>query len=249
MIKKKLGVLIAGVVVVGSLAGITINLNNETKAMIQQIETLQKEVEDLNNKGKELTEEKEGLTEEKEKLNKENEDLQKNIEELKKKYSELDALYKKEIEPVSFSSNNLKTPSNATIAKLEGVLRGTGLEGLSKHYLDAEEKYGVNAIFLVALTAEESGWGNSHRARTQNNLSGYAVYSASATGSSFCSKGESILATAELLSEDYLNVDGEYYNGLSAYAVNIRYCPNDGGNWSSNIVQIAHEIVDRINSQ
>lgn len=101
----------------------------------------------------------------------------------------------------------------------------------------------------MALTAEESRWGTSNRARTQNNLSGYAVYSASAKGASFGSKGESIMATAKLIGEEYINPNGQYYNGSSIASVNIRYCPNDGGQWSSNITQIAYELVSKINSQ
>ena len=43
----------------------------------------------------------------------------------------------------------------------------------SKHM---EEKWGVNALFGVAVAAHESSWGNSHLARTRNNLFGIAAY-------------------------------------------------------------------------
>lgn len=115
--------------------------------------------------------------------------------------------------------------------------------------MKAEQTYGVNAIFLMALTAQESAWGTSYRARTQNNLSGYAVYSSDAEGVTFGSKGESIMATAKLIAEDYINSSGIYYKGASVASVNIRYCPNDGGHWSSNIIQIAYDLVSKINSQ
>lgn len=249
MIKKKIGVLIAGVVVIIFLACMGAYWRNETKSLIQQVENLQGEISSLNKKQEELTHEKNELATKNEEISKNREDLLKQIEELKKEYEELNASYQKEIEPVSFNSSNITTPSNATIRKLEGVLNGTGLQGLSEYYLKAEEDYGINSIFLVALTAEESGWGSSHRARTQNNLSGFAVYSPSSEGETFGSKGESILATAKLLSENYLTEYGKYYNGLSASAVNLRYCPNDGGNWSSNITKIANELVSKINSQ
>lgn len=128
-------------------------------------------------------------------------------------------------------------------------MKGTGLEGLGSWYLKAEQTYGVNAIFLMALTAQESDWGTSHRARTQNNLSGYAVYSSGAEGVTFSSKGESIMETAKLIAENYINPDGAYYNGVSVASVNIRYCPDDGGHWSSNIIEIAYDLVSKINSQ
>lgn len=128
-------------------------------------------------------------------------------------------------------------------------MKGTGLEGLGSWYLKAEQVYGVNAIFLVALTAQESTWGTSNRAVTQNNLSGYAVYSDSAEGATFDSKGESIMDTAKLIGEKYINPDGEYYNGTSVASVNIRYCPGDRGHWSSSITKIAYDLVNKINSQ
>lgn len=115
--------------------------------------------------------------------------------------------------------------------------------------MKAEETYGVNAIFLMALTAQESAWGTSNRAKNQNNLSGFEVYSAGAKGASFGSKGESIMATAKLISESYINSDGEHYNGTSVDSVNIKYCPDDGGYWSRSITQIANKLVLRINSQ
>lgn len=242
MIKNKVGVLIAGVVVLGVFIYLGINWRKESISLNQQLEMLKEEVEILNEK-------EVSLVEEKDRLNKEKLELQKKLEELKEEYYKLNTMYQKELEPVSFSSNNLLIASNATKNKLDKVLDGTGLEGLSQYYLEAEEIYSINSIFLVALTAEESGWGNSNRAKTQNNLSGYAVYSPSARGVTFNSKGESIMATAELLSRDYLNSNGKYYNGLSADSVNIRYCPDDDKKWSKNITQIANEIVHKINSQ
>lgn len=179
----------------------------------------------------------------------ENEVLRVELSELQEQYEELNGKYQKEIAPVSFKDWNLHSLSNGTVRKLEKGLKGTGLEGLGSWYLKAEQTYGVNAIFLMALTAQESAWGTSNRAVTQNNLSGYAVYSASAEGTTFDSKGESIMATAKLIGEKYISSNGEYYNGTSVASVNIRYCPDDGGHWSSNITQIAYDLVNKINSQ
>lgn len=132
---------------------------------------------------------------------------------------------------------------------MEKGLKGTGLEGLGSWYLEAEQTYGVNAIFLMALTAQESAWGTSNRARTQNNLSGFEVYSDSAEGAYFSSKGESIMTTAKLIGEKYISPNGKYYNGTSVASVNIEYCPNDGGHWSKSITKIAYQLLEKINSQ
>lgn len=51
-------------------------------------------------------------------------------------------------------------------------LSGGVLEGKGKAFLDAQEKYGINALFLVAITAEESAVGKSRLAYSNNNVAG-----------------------------------------------------------------------------
>lgn len=140
---------------------------------------------------------------------------------------------------------NLKEVSDISEEKLYEILEGTALQELSSHYIKYEEIYGVNAIFVVALTAEESGWGTSYRAVNHNNLSGFNINSDDSYYA-FSSKQESLEATYRLLSEEYLNEAGNYYNGLSIYNVNERYC-NDSGtySWSNNISTIINELKER----
>lgn len=190
-----------------------------------------------------------GLQEELNKTNEENNQLKQEKSKLKSDYDTLEEKYLEEITPVSYNPNNLWEKSNATVNDMTIALKGTGLESVAYYYVQAEKDWGVNAIFLASLTAEESGWGNSYRARYQNNLSGYAVYSAEAEGETFSSKEESIMATAKLICNDYLKTSGIYHNGISIYSVNIRYCPDDDGNWSNNINSIANSLVSKINNR
>lgn len=180
---------------------------------------------------------------------KEIEKVTEKYENIKKDYEELEQKYLEEITPVSFDPNNLWSKSNATVYDMTVALLGTELESLAYAYIKAEEEWGVNAIFLASLTAEESGWGSSDRAIYQNNLSGYAVYSSSAEGRTFSSKEESIMATAELICNSYLKPTGSYHRGISIYSVNESYCPNDEGKWSSNISSIAFSLVEKINNR
>ena len=100
------------------------------------------------------------------------------------------------------------------------MLKGTKLEGIEQALLNAEKEYNVNAIFLTSIVANESGWGTSKRAQTQNNLTGYAVYHDLSRGTTFSSKDQCIYGTAKLLANNYLNPNGKYYNGTSIYDVN-----------------------------
>lgn len=217
---------------------------NDTKVKSDQLENEVKELEKKNNN---LKKETEKLKSDNSTLKKTNKNLEKKNRELQASYDKLYKKHQEEIRPVSYNKSNVTSKSYASANDLEKVLAKTGLQGLGYAYVQAEKEYGVNAIFLLSITALESGWGTSNRARRDNNLSGFEVYNARSRGAVFSSKEESIMTTARLLSTHYLVKDGKNYHGLSARAVNIDYCP-DGGYWSGKVNEIASEIVSRINS-
>lgn len=138
-----------------------------------------------------------------------------------------------------YNKYNLTQVSNVSYDKLYSELKNTKLASLTSAFIEAEEKYGVNALFLTSVIALESGWGGSARAIKDNNLSGYAIYSRGSSYS-FLSKEECILETARLLGEDYLNPKGKYYNGTSVYDVNKKYSASS--DWSSKVDRIARDL-------
>ena len=71
---------------------------------------------------------------------------------------------------VTYNPYNLLEPSNITREEAYQMLEGTALQTLSNAYVYMEELYGVNAIFLMSLSAEESGWGRSSLAISNNNI-------------------------------------------------------------------------------
>lgn len=249
MNKKLAGIIAGGLLTVTTVVGAN-ELTQEIETLNSSIVQIEQESSDKDMKIKELEEEldlKESKIKEKETdikfLEDERKTLYNEIEKLKKNTNNVYTNKK-----VSFNQSNLKSRSGVDAQRLNKVLEDTGLAGLGSTYVDAERLYGVNAIFLTALTAQESGWGNSNRAKTQNNLSGYAVYSDSSAGKTFSSKSTSIYATAKLLSNDYLNPNGKYYRGGNIFEVNSVYCPNDGYDWANKITSIAHDLVQEINS-
>ena len=64
---------------------------------------------------------------------------------------------------------DLRTPSDFTADELRNGLK-KDLADLAEDFVAAEERYGVNAVFLAALAAFESGWGR-HCFR-ENNIFG-----------------------------------------------------------------------------
>ena len=109
----------------------------------------------------------------------------------------------------------------------------------------AERIHHVNAVFLMGIAAHESAWGTSRRAREDNNLTGYGVYSDSAKGINKPSKEEGLLATAETLHERYLTPGGSYYEGTSVADVNKHYCV--GNEWAGAVVGYAYQLMNKLN--
>ena len=143
---------------------------------------------------------------------------------------------------VTYNPYNLLEPSNITREEAYIMLEGTALQTLSNAYVYMEELYGVNAIYLMSLSAEESGWGRSQLAITHNNIGGIK----SSNGWMYFSDwGECLDYKARLLKNQYLSENGGYFNGYSIWNVNIKYCEQD--TWADNINSIAYGLLNKIN--
>lgn len=145
---------------------------------------------------------------------------------------------------IVFDPMNLLKKSNLIKDKAKKILKGTALEDCSDYFIECEEKYGVNAIGVMAIAVHESAWGTSRRAQEDHNLTGYGVYSDSAKGINAPSKEENLLMTAKLLKESYLTRSGSHYKGTSLMAVNESYCTS--GDWAINVTTHAYTLMDRL---
>lgn len=120
---------------------------------------------------------------------------------------------------------DLRTPSNATAEDIEKMLAGTKLAGLGQAFVDAEKTYGVNALYMMGLAAEESGYGTSNYAVKRNNLYGWgAVDSNPDLAKHFETKYSATLFVASKLKANYLTEGGAYHEGYSARSVDVHYC-------------------------
>lgn len=120
---------------------------------------------------------------------------------------------------------DLRTPSNATAEDIEKMLAGTNLAGLGQAFVDAEKTYGVNALYMMGLAAEESGYGTSNYAVKRNNLYGWgAVDSNPDLAKHFETKYAATQFVASKLKQNYLTEGGAYHEGYSARSVDVHYC-------------------------
>ena len=140
---------------------------------------------------------------------------------------------------------NVNSISNITVDDAKKMLSGTQLYPEAEAFVKAERIHHVNAVFLMGIAAHESAWGTSRRAREDNNLTGYGVYSDSAKGINKPSKEEGLLATAETLHERYLTPGGSYYEGTSVADVNKHYCV--GNEWAGAVVGYAYQLMNKLN--
>ena len=67
---------------------------------------------------------------------------------------------------------DVTAPCGLSTEELEAVLKYE-LKEYAGEFLQAEEEYGINACFIAAVAAHESGWGQSDLAKNKNNLFGW----------------------------------------------------------------------------
>ena len=129
------------------------------------------------------------------------------------------------------ASLDLTKPSNITVADLKAIGNYTGLKGLEKAFVGAEEKYGVNCLFVYAIAVIESGGGA--QCYRPNNMFGFM-------GKSFDSKSDAIYYVTQALSNNYLASNGSFFYGKTAAAVNTKYCT--GGSWHGKIENVMYKM-------
>lgn len=151
---------------------------------------------------------------------------------------------------VGFDPYNLLSPSNIAVHELETVLynvtNGHGLAPYASYFVECEQYYGINAIFMASLAAQESGWGR-YAAGNGTNLTGHGVYNSTYEGTVFGGIRENLLSTAELLLNNYLTPGGPNYYGSSIWQVNTDYCLTEDSSttdtrWAEKITSIAYKL-------
>ena len=116
----------------------------------------------------------------------------------------------------------------------------------AENFYEAEQKYGINGIFLAAIGIHESAWGTSKLASTKNNLFGYGAYDRDPEGmaNTFGDCKEGIFTVAEALETNYLSPTGSYYNGTTIEAVNTKYASDK--NWHKKIYKYMKYLYEKL---
>ncbi|UOY91613.1 SH3 domain-containing protein [Ectobacillus sp. JY-23] len=144
----------------------------------------------------------------------------------------------------------LRVSSSYTAAELDAFIRASRpdspLIGTGIYFIEAANKYNMNAAYLLSHAIVESAWGTSRIAREKNNLFGFkAVDSNPYDGAaSFATLQEGIDYCAGYIDRNYLTPDAKFYNGAflgdKARGMNVLYASDS--NWSRNISSVMHRL-------
>ena len=120
-------------------------------------------------------------------------------------------------------SLDVSKPSGVTLADLQLVSRGAFV-GIEDAFLKAEQDYGVNCLFVMAIASLESA--NGTMCFRPNNMFGFG-------GRSFSSKSECVDVVSRALANNYLSPGGSLYNGTRITDVNKRYAASS--TWDTKV--------------
>ena len=149
-----------------------------------------------------------------------------------------------------FLFRDLRKPTNYTAEELDKVyslmnIKGSRLAGKGAIFKEAEERYQVNALYLIAHSALESAWGRSQIAKDKNNFFGIAAYDTTPYDSakSFDNVDKGILGAAKWIRENYID-EGRTYLGNKSSGMNVLYASDPY--WGEKIASIMMTINSKL---
>ena len=143
------------------------------------------------------------------------------------------------------NETDLRTKSNISIEEYQKMLENTALYETAESLYNAEQKFGINGLYLMGLACLESSYGNSNFAKNRNNIFGWnAVDSNPGKASYFTSKNECVMFVAEKLSYNYLNENGCYFEGYTAKDIDKHYCTDR--KHIDKICNIVNKLIKKI---
>ena len=154
-----------------------------------------------------------------------------------------------------FQFSNLKSRTNYTAADINRLYNIMGasdsrLAGKGATFKAAEQRYGVNALYLVAHSALESAWGRSKIAKDKNNFFGISAYDDSpyTSATKYDNVDSGIMGAARWINERYLHNSGYPANGAylgnKAGGMNVNYAT--APYWGESIASIMFSANEKL---
>ena len=151
----------------------------------------------------------------------------------------------------SFTNVDLRysAPQSVTASQIDNWIAANhpgDMEGLGQYFINAQNTYGVNAVYLLAHAALETGWGASALDLNKNNWFGYGAYDGDAYGygGTFPSSEYAIMFEAWEVRQNYLTPGASHYNSSPTLnGMNVNYATSS--TWADSIGEIMSEYVSQ----
>lgn len=160
---------------------------------------------------------------------------------------------------------DLRSKSSVTAGQINNYIaanvngRPSVLLGKGQAFIDAGNKYGVNALYLAAHAIHESAFGTSSISLGKNNLFGYGAYDAAPFFGAyrFSSVEACINYVAQKMKADYLNPNGTHFEGaflgfrtndkngtrITSKSIGMNYWYASDPNWGNGIARHMNNIL------
>lgn len=145
---------------------------------------------------------------------------------------------------------NLRKTSTISQAEMEAYLvkkKGTAIKTNALYkaiptFLAVQDKYGINAQFMLAHAIWETGWGSSEIFQYKNNGFGYQAYDSCAKTCAiyFPTMNDGVEYYADQIYNKYLKEGAIYNNGTTPAGMNVKYATDK--NWGSSISRLMNEM-------
>lgn len=158
---------------------------------------------------------------------------------------------------------DLTKPSGLTLEDYKKILSNNYLdtfkiiENNAENFYNAEQKYGINGVFLASIAIHESAWGTSAIARDKKNLFGFGAYDRDPyqMANTFEDYSKGIDEVAKYLVKNYLNkagtvvyegeiATGIYYNQPTLAGVNTKYCTDK--DWATKLFKYMDMLYKKL---
>lgn len=173
--------------------------------------------------------------------------------------------YLKEYQLTDYRFIDLRTKSSVTAKQINDYIaanvngRPSVLLNTGQAFIDAGNKFGVNALYLAAHAIHESGYGTSNISLGKKNLFGYGAYDAAPFIGAyrFSSVAACINYVAQKMKSDYLNPNGTHFEGpflgyltkdskgtrIPSKSIGMNFWYASDSNWGNKIAQHMQKIL------
>lgn len=135
---------------------------------------------------------------------------------------------------------DVTTKFQGTVTDLNFILKDTKLKGLGKNFLQAQEKYGVNALFMIAIAQKESAWGKFTPEKNPYNFAGLGI--------------KNIKSFADCVDKLAQTLSGKNYfqaqpSKKTPSKIAPTYCPPKAAIWSTDVTTYMNNYRKRLLSE